>query len=291
MGASRHTFELTVRSGGTERRMVLQLDREGAPDGTIDVATQTALVRAAAGEGVPVAEVVAYDSAPAALGAPFALAAHVEGTTLPRTVLRDPAFAGTRRGFAAECGRILAALHRTPRAALPPLDAGDQLDHVVSWIDRIGDPLPAFELAIGWLRRNRPAPVPPAVVHGDFRLGNLIMGPDGVRAVLDWEMAHLGDPAEDLAWLTLRPWRFRGSGEVGGMGDRADLLAAYEAAAGTPPDPARFHWWEVLGMLKWGLICQRQARTHLDGVARSVELAAIGRRVCETEYDLLGLIS
>ncbi|MDX6428120.1 MAG: hypothetical protein QOE54_486 [Streptosporangiaceae bacterium] len=289
-GASRHTFDLVVRSDG-ERRLVLQIDRQGGLDGTIDVAAQAALVRAAASVGVPVAEVIGFDATPATLGAPFTITAFVEGATLPRTILRDPALAGARRTFAAECGRVLGALHRTPRESLPALDASDQLDRVVAWIDLVGDPMPVFELAIDWLRRNRPAPAPPVVVHGDFRLGNLILGPDGIRAVLDWEMAHLGDPVEDLAWPTLRPWRFRGHGEVGGMGDLADLLAAYKAVTGVSPDPARFHWWQVLGTLKWGSICQRQARAHLDGATRSVELAAIGRRVCETEYDLLGLVS
>ncbi|MET1040820.1 MAG: DUF6285 domain-containing protein, partial [Acidimicrobiales bacterium] len=128
------------------------------------------------------------------------------------------------------------------------------------------------------------------VVHGDFRHGNLIVGPEGLRAVLDWELAHLGDPLEDLGWLCVRAWRFGGPGPVGGFGEREELYAAYEAAGGRAVDPDVARWWEVLGTLKWGVMCIIQTATHLTGQARSVELAAIGRRVCENEYDLLALI-
>jgi len=127
-------------------------------------------------------------------------------------------------------------------------------------------------------------------VHGDFRNGNLVVGPDGLRAVLDWELAHLGDPVEDLAWLCLRAWRFGAALPVGGFGRREELLAAYEAAGGRPVDPRALLWWEVLGTLRWGVICIMQTTAHRAGLSRSVELAAIGRRVCETEHDLLRLL-
>ncbi len=113
---------------------------------------------------------------------------------------------------------------------------------------------------------------------------------DGLAAVLDWELAHLGDPMEDLGWLCVRAWRFGSDLPVAGVGDYAELFAAYESASGTPVDPDVVHWWEVLGTLRWGVICMMQASSHLTGLSRSVELAAIGRRVCENEYDVLGLI-
>ena len=117
-----------------------------------------------------------------------------------------------------------------------------------------------------------------------------MVGPDGLRAVLDWELAHLGDPIEDLGWFCVRAWRFGSTDPAGGFGSRDELLAAYEAAGGGAVDPAELHWWEVLGTLKWGVICVMQATAHLTGLSRSVELAAIGRRVCETEHDLLELL-
>jgi aminoglycoside phosphotransferase (APT) family kinase protein len=192
--------------------------------------------------------------------------------------------------LAAQCGRALAAVHSIPPDAAHGLEQHDQLAQYREVLDGFGEPHPAFELGFRWLDRNRPPPTRTTVVHGDFRLGNLIVGPNGLRAVLDWELAHLGDPMEDLGWLCVRAWRFGGTLPVGGFGDYADLFDAYGGAAGTPVDPDVVRWWEVLGTLKWGIMCMMQAATHLLGVSRSVELAAIGRRVCENEHDLLLLL-
>ncbi len=123
-------------------------------------------------------------------------------------------------------------------------------------------------------------------MHGDFRLGNVIVDDEGLAAVIDWELAHRGDPMEDLGWLCVKAWRFGSSEPVAGVGRYEDLFAAYEAAGGAPVDPETVRWWEVLGTLKWGIMCIMQASAHLTGMARSHELAAIGRRVCENEYDL-----
>jgi aminoglycoside phosphotransferase (APT) family kinase protein len=125
-------------------------------------------------------------------------------------------------------------------------------------------------------------------VHGDFRNGNLIVGPEGVRSVLDWELTHIGDPIEDLGWLCANAWRFGGELPVGGFGTYDDLIAGYESASGETVDRAALNWWEAAANLSWGVICIAQANTHRSGAVRSVELAAIGRRVCETEWDLLG---
>ena len=122
--------------------------------------------------------------------------------------------------------------------------------------------------------------------RSDFRLGNLMIGADGLRAVLDWELAHLGDPMEDLGWLCVKAWRFGSPKPVAGVGDYRELIDAYAAESGLDVDPDVVHWWEVLGTLKWGIMCIMQAQSHLSGAARSHELAAIGRRVCENEHDL-----
>ena len=116
------------------------------------------------------------------------------------------------------------------------------------------------------------------------------MGKDGLRAVLDWELAHAGQPAEDIGWLCAPAWRFGGPGRVGGFGDLDDLLEAYAAAGGRPPDEKTVRWWEVYATVKWAVICMFQASAHLSGQTRSLELAAIGRRVCECEWDLLTLL-
>ncbi len=128
-------------------------------------------------------------------------------------------------------------------------------------------------------------------MHGDFRVGNLLFSEQGITGVLDWEMAHVGDPAEDLGWLCVASWRFGGDGRMGGMATVADVLAAYHAAGGDLAVTAEaVHWWEVLGTFKWAVICVMQAAAHLDGSERSVELAALGRRTASVERDLLDLI-
>ncbi|HEU5110693.1 MAG TPA: phosphotransferase, partial [Micromonosporaceae bacterium] len=152
-------------------------------------------------------------------------------------------------------------------------------------------PVPTFEVGFRWLRERMPPPAPLRLVHGDFRTGNFLVGEDGLVAVLDWELAHLGDPTEDIGWLCTRAWRFGGPGEVGGFGSRADFYGAYERAGGRPVDESRVRFWEVFGALKWGIICQLQAFAHLRGDLPSVERATIGRRVTEAELDLLLLMS
>ena len=152
-------------------------------------------------------------------------------------------------------------------------------------------PSPVFAFALRWLERHLPAPPPRlTIVHGDMRNGNLIIGEDGLRAILDWEGTRIGDAMEDLVWPCLRCWRFGGDAlELGGFGSRAALVEAYTAAGGRF-DPGAFHWWKVVGTMRWGLGLAGQARMHLDGSVPSIVMAASGRRVAELEYDLLCLL-
>jgi aminoglycoside phosphotransferase (APT) family kinase protein len=199
-----------------------------------------------------------------------------------------------------QAGRILARIHAMDVSAiggLPPLEAGvspaaRSLEQQREVIDRFGEPHPTFELGLRWLENEMPESPDRTLVHGDFRNGNFIVGPEGIRAVLDWELAHVGDPIEDLGWLCVRSWRYGVVDKaVGGFGRIEELCTAYEAAGGRGANPERVRYWMVLGTLRWGVICQLQAFAHRSGMNRSVELAAIGRRVCETEWDLLDLIA
>jgi len=219
----------------------------------------------------------------------------VAGETIPRKILRDDAFAAARPRLAAQCGEIAARIHAIDTAALPSLPvqtAAWQVEQYRQVLDTFDEPHPAFELGLRWLAERVPAPAAePCLVHGDFRNGNFIVGPDGLRAVLDWELSHLGDPIEDLGWLCVKSWRFGVADRlVGGFGDLPDLCAAYASASGRVVDEAALRWWVALGTLKWGVICIGQAFTHLTGVVRSVELATLGRRVAETEWDLLDIL-
>ena len=232
---------------------------------------------------------LASGSSDGALGAAFVVMTRVEGESIPRRILRDPAYAAARPLLAAQCGGSLAKIHTIPPAAVPGLESRDELAalrtlrrlRTAAPCLRAGDPLASGEpSAVGRAR----------VVHGDFRNGNFIVGPEGIRAVLDWELAHLGDPLEDLGWLCVKAWRFGEEPVVGGFGSVDDLVAAYEAESGTVVDRAALHWWQVLGTLKWGIICIHQAERHRSGATRSVELATIGRRVAENEWELLELL-
>lgn len=305
-GASRETWAFTAETAdGDAVPLVLQRERAGAVGSALDMGAQAALMRAAAVAGVPVPEVVAAsgdvddpggapvsgDGGRAELGRSWIVTARVDGETIARRILRDEAYAGARAGLVAECGRALAAVHRIPPASAPGLAGADRVVQHRDLLDQLGQPHPALELALRWLDANRPGrDAGTSVVHGDFRLGNLVVRPEGLRAVLDWELAHLGDPVEDLGWLCVRAWRFGGPAPVAGLGSREELLAAYADAGGTTVDPAALRWWEVMGTLTWGVICIVQATAHRVGRSRSVELAAIGRRVCETEHDLLALL-
>ena len=174
---------------------------------------------------------------------------------------------------------------------LPLLGPEEQLDQYRGVLDSFGEPHPAFELGLRRLARDAPPLDEPSLVHGDFRNGNLVVGSDGLRAVLDWELTHRGDPVEDLGWMCVKSWRFGVANRpVGGFGDVEAFTGAYDAAGGRPVDPDRLRWWQAFGTLKWGVICEVQAQTHLQGLVRSVELATLGRRIAETEWDLLELL-
>ena len=264
------------------------MDRGGtAPSGRVRM--EGALLRAAAGAGVPVPGVIAL-GARDELGASWLVVERLEGETIPRKILRDDEWAAARRALTGQAGRALAAIHTIDPATIEGLAPADPLGDPLPFLDALGEVRPALELGVRWLAAHRPPGGPRVAVHGDYRLGNFLVGPDGLRGVLDWELAHTGDPAEDIGWLCAPAWRFGGSGEVGGFGALADLLAAYSAAGGEAVTPARVHWWQVYATVKWATICALQASAHLSGVSRSVELATIGRRVCESEWDLFGLL-
>lgn len=292
LGAS-HVTSLTRLSGGASREtyrfladgrpLILQRQRGGD---VRDMAAEVAVVRAAGRAGMRVAEVLASGDSESVVGSAFMVLTAVEGETIARKILRNDEFGSARRVLAGDLGEALAQLHAIDPSAAPQLVATDQLAYYREALDTLGEPHPAFELAFQWLGAHRPATTRQVIVHGDFRLGNVMVGPDGLRAVLDWELAHLGDPMEDLGWLCVKAWRFGSSLPVAGVGPYEQLFEAYERAGGGAVDPDAVRWWEVLGTLKWGIMCILQASVHLSGQARSHELAAIGRRVCENEHDL-----
>ncbi|HYX03414.1 MAG TPA: phosphotransferase family protein [Reyranella sp.] len=299
-GASRQTWSFDAVADGKRHALILRrdppLETTVDPERTtaLDRATEFGVLRAAWRAGVRAPEPLFELAADDGLGEAYVMR-RIGGTAIARKLLRDPPYAAARRKITGQLGAILARIHATDTATLPPLgcrQAADQIASLRRALDLLSQPQPVFELALGWLDRRKPAPRPePVLVHGDYRTGNYLADESGVTAILDWEGAHLGDPTEDLGWLCVKSWRFGAVDKpAGGFGSREELWQAYAAAGGAKVDPVRAHWWEVLGTARWGIICHNQAWRHLSGSIKSMELASIGRRAVETEVDLLQLL-
>jgi aminoglycoside phosphotransferase (APT) family kinase protein len=288
-GASRQTWAFEARAADGERRpLILRYDVPDAP--RVAMAIEARAIEAAARAGVPEPSIITYDDDPAWLDGPFIVMERIDGETLARRILRDEQFGAVRPELAEQCGEILARIHSIPIDEVPGLERVDVLGKLRETLAQFEDPSPALELAMRWLEEHRPASTDEVVVHGDFRNGNLVVGPDGIRAVLDWEQVHRGDPMQDLGYLCVRAWRFGAQPPVGGFGPYDDLFRGYERVSGRSVDPRVVRWWELYGTTWWGIGCMRQAWRHLSGAERSLEHAAIGRRVWEQEYDVLLLL-
>ena len=292
-GASRETWSFSlVGTEGGRTPLILRRDppgrtmSEGRHGG---MPMEARVLRAAKAAGMPVPTVIAAGPAdPEVLGTGFIVMEHVDGETIARKILRDEPYAHARSVVVRQLGAAIAPLHALDPASVEGLAFVEPLAYYRQALDDFGYPSPAFELGFRWLEANRPAVTRRTIVHGDYRFGNVIISEAGLAAVIDWELCHLGDPMEDLGWLGVRAWRFGGRGEIAGMGSVEELLEGYRSAGGVG-DADAVRWWMVAGTLMWGVMCIGQAEAHLGG-ARSVELAAIGRRVAEQEHDLLVML-
>ena len=296
-GASQETwgFGLEMRSAPTRRLILRRAPFQSAAKGeAIGLVKEAHIIGAAARTGTPVPEIIHVCSPEDDLGDAFIMA-HVEGQTIARKILRDETFSRARSRLAFQCGEALAKIHAVDLDGLPPdlpishgLDQVDRYEAIYRGFDM---DRPVFELALAWLRQRAPQPLPATLVHGDFRNGNLMVNPEGLAAVLDWELAHQGDPREDLGWICVNSWRF-GVREkrVGGFGTLEDLLAGYQAAGGQAGEAKDLMWFQALGSFKWGIMCLIMYQAFATKADPSIERAMIGRRASEAEIDLLNLI-
>lgn len=295
-GASSATYAVDAVRDGAPWPLILQCAATGSvPPGGLPRADQARLQQFAFANGLPVAEVVRVLTPDDGLGEGYVMT-RLPGEALAPKWLKLPDYAPARAVLTRQCAEVLARLHQLPIAgvaglALPTGSTAELLERMFANYRRFGVNSPVFDLAFAWLKArmvDRPATT---IVHGDFRSGNFLVAPDGLVAVLDWELAHLGDPHEDLGWLCCNSWRFGvWDKPVGGFGQREALYAAYEAAGGSPVDRDQAQWWEMLGTLKWGLSCLTLGDDHVSGRLRNVERAAIGRRVSEVELDLMHML-
>ena len=296
-GASQETWSFDIAHADGSFGAILRRSPKGygaAPTRAAGLAAEARLMQLAHDAGLPSPKVLHVLKPEDGLGTGFIMA-RVAGETIARKILRDEEFAKARPILARQLGKVAAGIHGLPRSELPELremSSTREIGELEREVRSFDWPRPVFELALRWLRGHDPGPSQEVtLVHGDFRHGNLIIGPDGVRAVLDWELAHLGDPMEDLGWICVNSWRF---GEidkpVGGFGSREELFAGYEEG-GRKADRSRVKFWEVMGTLRWGVMCCGMMQRFRAGPDHSMERAMIGRRASETEIDLLRLLS
>jgi aminoglycoside phosphotransferase (APT) family kinase protein len=296
-GASQETWSFDIVHAGGRHGAILRRSPRGygaSPTRAAGLDAEARLMQLAHDAGLPSPKVMHVLRPEEDLGTGFIMQ-RVEGETIARKILRDEAFAKARPMLARQLGKVAAGIHNLPHEELPKLREMSSTSEIADLgreYRSFNWPKPVVELALRWLADNDPGPSKEmTLVHGDFRHGNLIIGPDGVRAVLDWEIAHLGDPMEDLGWICVNSWRF---GEidnpVGGFGSREDLFAGYEEG-GRKADPDRVKFWEVMGTLRWGVMCCGMMQRFRAGPDHSMERAMIGRRSSETEIDLLRLLA
>jgi aminoglycoside phosphotransferase (APT) family kinase protein len=296
-GASMHTWAFDIENGAGREALILRrraapFDPENAR--SISLATEAALIQATGARGALVPHVRHVCDPLDELGEAYVMA-RLDGEALGKKITGDPRFDAVRSDLARQCGAAIAAVHATPPPQgldLKVVDAAFEIDRYEQVYRESGAQRPVLELAFQYLRRRLPAPVEPRLLHGDFRNGNIMFHPDrGVIALLDWELAHVGDPAEDLGWICTNSWRFgRPEKPVGGFGGYEDLLAGYAAAGGEQVPLDRVRFWQMLGSLRWGVMCLGMYLSWAGGVETSVERPMIGRRVSETEADLVVLM-
>jgi aminoglycoside phosphotransferase (APT) family kinase protein len=305
-GASKEIWQLNaqVTAGHSidEHELVLmrQLGGKIYVD-ALDITGEYNAILAAYATGVAVPRPLAI--LPDLLGKPAALVERIAGESIGRRIVRDPSLADGRARLPQQLGQALARIHQIDlestglRGMLPAPPPGKTpiqsiLAQIEADLDRIGEPHPAIELALRWLHRNEPPPPRAYVfVHGDFRIGNIMVAADGLAGILDWEFAHIGDPNEDLVWPLVRDWRFGATHlHFGGISDPEPFFAAYAAAGGIPPDGPAVRYWETLGNVRWALGCLTQAERHLSGLEPNLEFASLGRRSAEMELEALNLI-
>ncbi len=153
------------------------------------------------------------------------------------------------------------------------------------------EPQPVLEMALAWLRAHKPVAQKVTVVHGDYRTGNFLVDGNDITGILDWEMVHLGDPLEDVAWVCVRAWRWAGDAKVGGLMMRDDFYRRYEAASGLGVDPEAVRFWEVLGNFKWAVICMTGARSFAEGRSKDAIHVFTAKNKYDIEVELLKLIA
>ena len=303
-----YLLDITVAAGARAGRheLVFRTDKGGALYASISKADEYRVAQLAVEAGVKMPRPWLLEEKRGVTGNPFWIMERISGKANGRYIVKDRSLDRLRPRLALELAENLARIHtitmadnearvspalRRHRGNEPKSIALDTVEEVRAEIDRLQEVHPAMELIANWLEKSAPETDQAVLVHGDFRTGNFLVTPEGLQGIVDWEFAHWGDRHEDISWICMRDWRFgKLKKEVGGFADRAEFYAAYEKASGIAPDPARVRYWEVMGNLRWAVGSAGQTERHLSGQDKGIELAAIGRRTCEMEFEAMRLI-
>ena len=292
-GASKEIWKFEVNANGKSDRYILR--RGSGVEGPLAIKTsdEAKIQKTVRKLGAQVPEIIAVSSIDDELGDAYIMK-FVDGESIARKILRDEEYKSTLPKLAFECGQSIAKIHQADINEFPFLPSKsvfEQINDLYQTYEAFNQPSPVFEYTYLWLLEQNFGEINDALVHGDFRLGNIIVDKDGLKSVIDWELAHIGNPLQDLGWICGNSWRFGNTDKVvGGFGDLADLLKGYNSISSYQVEETMVKAWQVFGTFRWGVICLIQASAHLTGSVNSVEKAAIGRRVSETEIDIVDLL-
>jgi aminoglycoside phosphotransferase (APT) family kinase protein len=282
-GASKEAW--AVDAGG-ERLLVRRAAVGVIHKHTLSLADEFAVLEAAHEAGVKAPRPIAY--IPDLDGREAFVMERLDGETIGRRIVRMDDLPPE---LPTQLANELAKIHAIPRTRLAFLQEAN-LERMVDEFDEVGEARPAIELGLWWLREHRPPPREPVIVHGDYRIGNVVVRPhEGLVGVLDWEFAHVDEPVRDLAFALVRAWRFGVPDKrLGGIGDVEPYLERYNELTGLDVRPEELDYWELAGNVGWAIGCLTQMQRHLSGLDRSVELAVLGRLGAEVEYEICHLL-
>ena len=298
-GASQETYRLVIKTSSGDQMLAMRrtpggefIERVPQHPG-LDV--EALLMQSAKAAGVPEPEVYYVLNRDDELGDGFIME-WLEGEALGARIVRSPEFEEIRPTLAYECGRILAQIHgidldqtglREKLWEIPPADFVEQTWERYRLLET---PQPMIDYTGRWLTEHLPEDHETALVHNDFRNGNFMLSAQGVVAVLDWEVAHIGDPMRDLGWICTNSWRFGSELPVGGFGVREDLFRGYSDQSGREVNPEHVRFWEVFGSFWWSSGCLGMGEHYRTGPDPTVERPAIGRRSSECQVDCVNLL-
>lgn len=299
-GASQETYRLKLVVNGSPQTLAMRRAAGGItenPDGSRPgLEIEAKIFQVARDAGVPEPEIVHVLQPHEGLGLGFIME-WLEGETLGARILKVPELDEIRPRLAYECGQILARIHAIDTTAtgldkdLGTISTEQFIRQMWEQYKLFQTPQPMIDYTARWLLANIPETTSYALVHNDFRNGNIMVTPDGINAVLDWEVAHIGDPIRDLGWICTNSWRFgRTEKEVGGFGDLDDLLAGYKDVSGIDVPVEHVRFWEVFGSFWWSVGCLKMADAWRNGPDQTVERPGIARRSSECQVDCANLI-